>query len=192
MLNRRTLLAHAGGAAAALDIGFTKAGAENASQYVVAHTDAELRHMRSGDQYAVLRQAQTEYPYVDPKKVSYGLLLQFCFSVPHDPTSSIDRGPIPEGITVLRSSRQMTSSQRSPGLYRPAQSRRRVWRGHCPQDRDGQDGLHSRQLPSGFPDKQPTYPDIVINDLPKIASLKQMFPSDYRDKPVLVASAGGN
>jgi len=92
VLNRRTLPARAGGAAAALGIGFTKAGAENASQYVVAHTNEELRHMLSGDLYPVLRQAATEYPYVDPKKVSYGLLLQFYFSVPHDPTRS-NTGP---------------------------------------------------------------------------------------------------
>lgn len=27
---------------------------------------------------------------------------------------------------------------------------------------------------------------IVINDLPKVASLKRLYPSDYRAKPVLV------
>jgi peptide-methionine (S)-S-oxide reductase len=32
----------------------------------------------------------------------------------------------------------------------------------------------------------PTYPYIVYNDLPKVAALKQLFPSLYRDKPVLV------
>jgi peptide-methionine (S)-S-oxide reductase len=33
----------------------------------------------------------------------------------------------------------------------------------------------------------PTYPYIVINDLPKIAALKRVWPTLYRDKPVMLA-----
>ncbi|MEZ5834097.1 MAG: peptide-methionine (S)-S-oxide reductase, partial [Dongiaceae bacterium] len=35
----------------------------------------------------------------------------------------------------------------------------------------------------------PTYPYIVINDLPKIANLKRIFPELYRDDPVLVMAS---
>ena len=35
----------------------------------------------------------------------------------------------------------------------------------------------------------PTYPYIVINDLPKIANLKRLFPDQHREKPVLTAAA---
>jgi peptide-methionine (S)-S-oxide reductase len=35
--------------------------------------------------------------------------------------------------------------------------------------------------------KNPHYPYIVINDLPKIRALKQLFPDYYRDTPVTVA-----
>ena len=36
----------------------------------------------------------------------------------------------------------------------------------------------------------PRYPYIVINDLPKVADLKQLFPEVYRDTPVLVTKSG--
>ena len=35
----------------------------------------------------------------------------------------------------------------------------------------------------------PTYPYIVFNDLPKVANLKQLFPTLYSEKPVLVLAA---
>ena len=38
----------------------------------------------------------------------------------------------------------------------------------------------------------PTYPYIVINDLPKIEALKRLFPDNYRVEPVLVATAGSS
>jgi peptide-methionine (S)-S-oxide reductase len=33
--------------------------------------------------------------------------------------------------------------------------------------------------------KNPTYPYIVINDLPKIENLKRVFAGRYRERPVL-------
>ena len=35
--------------------------------------------------------------------------------------------------------------------------------------------------------RNPTYPYIAINDLPKIANLKRLFPEFYRADPVLVS-----
>ena len=40
-----------------------------------------------------------------------------------------------------------------------------------------------------FLERNPTYPYIVYNDLPKIENLKTMFPDLYSDKPVLVAAS---
>ena len=34
--------------------------------------------------------------------------------------------------------------------------------------------------------KNPAYPYIVINDLPKIENLKRVFPARYRERPVTV------
>jgi peptide-methionine (S)-S-oxide reductase len=39
-----------------------------------------------------------------------------------------------------------------------------------------------------FLEKNPTYPYIVINDLPKIQELKKIFPDLYRARPVMVGS----
>ncbi len=36
--------------------------------------------------------------------------------------------------------------------------------------------------------RNPTYPYIVFNDLPKVAALKRLFPEVYRAEPVLVGA----
>jgi len=38
--------------------------------------------------------------------------------------------------------------------------------------------------------RNPTYPYIVVHDLPKIEDLKRIFTDVYRKDPVLVAQAG--
>ena len=43
-----------------------------------------------------------------------------------------------------------------------------------------------------FLTRHPSHPYIVINDLPKLESLKRFFPALYRAEPVLVAAAGVN
>ena len=37
--------------------------------------------------------------------------------------------------------------------------------------------------------KNPNYPYIVINDLPKVANLKTVFPARYREQPVTAQSS---
>ena len=39
-----------------------------------------------------------------------------------------------------------------------------------------------------FLTRNPRHPYIVVNDLPKIEELKEIFPDLYRDSPVLVGS----
>ena len=46
------------------------------------------------------------------------------------------------------------------------------------------EGYHQDFLTSN-----PTYPYIVINDLPKIRELERLFPDLYRPKPVLVRAS---
>ena len=41
-----------------------------------------------------------------------------------------------------------------------------------------------------FLTRHPTFPYIVVNDLPKIEDLKHVFPDVYRQQPVLVAHEG--
>jgi peptide-methionine (S)-S-oxide reductase len=40
--------------------------------------------------------------------------------------------------------------------------------------------------------RNPAYPYIAINDLPKVDGLKRLFPESYRSDPVLVSAAPSN
>ena len=44
----------------------------------------------------------------------------------------------------------------------------------------------AEQYHQDFLTLNPTYPYIAINDIPKVESLKTMFPNIYADQPVLV------
>ena len=55
----------------------------------------------------------------------------------------------------------------------------------------GRNGLreNARPVEQDFLTRNPGYPYIVINDLPKIENLKQLFAPVYRAQPVLVANS---
>lgn len=38
--------------------------------------------------------------------------------------------------------------------------------------------------------RNPEHPYIVVNDLPKVESLKRLYPALYRPEPVLVSKSG--
>jgi peptide-methionine (R)-S-oxide reductase len=72
---RRFLLSAATGAAALIAarqhvLSFAAAASAKGS-YEVTHTDAEWRRLLTPDQYAVLRQAATEYPFSSPLDKEY-------------------------------------------------------------------------------------------------------------------------
>jgi peptide-methionine (S)-S-oxide reductase len=125
----------------------------------------------------------------NPSLVSYGKLLQVFFSVGHDPTELNRQGP-DEG-----------PSYRS-NIFYTSDAQKRVADAYITQ----LTGAHAfsraivtRVDPFGafFPAeayhqdfliKNPTYPYIVINDLPKLANFKRLLPALYRDTPVRVSS----
>jgi peptide-methionine (S)-S-oxide reductase len=127
----------------------------------------------------------------DPHQISYGRLLQVYFSVAHDPTELNYQGP--DVGTQYRSTIFPTSPEQA-----------RIAKAYI----DQLDTAHA--FPAALattiePDKifypaedyhqdflarRPTYPYIVINDLPKIENLKRAFPALYRDDPVLVLAQG--
>jgi len=53
----------------------------------------------------------------------------------------------------------------------------------------GRDFYPAENYHQDFLARNPRYPYIVINDLPKIENLKRLFPELYRAAPVLVANA---
>lgn len=123
----------------------------------------------------------------DPSQVSYGTLLQIYFSVAHNPTELNRQGP--DTGTQYRSAIFPKSSeqQRVAQAYiaqldaarsfnKPIVTKLETYNGFYPAEEEHQD----------FLTEHPTYPYIVINDLPKVAQLKQLYPDRYQDQPVLV------
>ena len=123
----------------------------------------------------------------DPRVVSYGRLLQIFFSVAHDPTQKNRQGP--DSGTQYRSA-----------LFPANDEQARVARAYIAQ----LDAAHVFDAPiattiepgrafyeaeayhQDFLVQHPTYPYIVINDLPKVEGLKRLFPESFRDAPALV------
>jgi len=127
----------------------------------------------------------------DPNQISYGKLLQIFFSVAHNPTQLNYQGP-DHGTQYRSAVFPLSPMQRSVAeayiaqlgaakAYRaPIVTRVEDYKGFFPAENYHQDFLV----------KNPTYPYIVINDLPKIGNLKAMFPDVYRNDAVLVSKGG--
>jgi peptide-methionine (S)-S-oxide reductase len=126
----------------------------------------------------------------DPKKITYGRILQIYFSVAHDPTEVNRQGP--DSGTQYRSAIFPASAEqtRIAAAYiaqldqahafpRPIQTKIEPGHEFYPAEAYHQDYLTLH----------PESAYIAINDLPKIAELKRLFPDRYRTAPVLVASA---
>ena len=124
----------------------------------------------------------------DPRQVSYGQLLQVFFSVAHDPTQLNRQGPD-------------TGTQYRSTIFAGNAEQAGVARAYIAQ----LDGAHVFKKPiattievgrkfysaekyhQDFLVRNPTYPYIVYNDLPKIENFKRLLPALYRAAPVLVA-----
>jgi peptide-methionine (S)-S-oxide reductase len=123
----------------------------------------------------------------DPTQVSYGTLLQIYFSVAHNPTELNRQGP--DSGTQYRSAvfPENAEQQRVAQAYiaqldaahsfnKPIVTKLETYNGFYPAEDYHQD----------FLTEHPTYPYIVINDMPKVAQLKQLYPDRYQEKAVLV------
>src|SRR5476651_895084 len=123
----------------------------------------------------------------DPSKVSYGKLLQIYFSVAHNPTQLNRQGP--DSGTQYRSAifysdatqkqtaeRYITQLDAAHSFNKPIVTKLETYNGFYPAEDYHQD----------FLTEHPTYPYIVINDMPKVAQLKQLYPDRYQEKAVLV------
>ena len=126
----------------------------------------------------------------DPRVVSTGQLLRVFFSVAHDPTQQGGQGP--DTGTQYRSAIFTTSESQmalaksyiaqldgSGAFSRPIATEVKPLKGFYPAE-----GYHQNYLTL-----HPGNPYIAYNDLPKVESLKRLFPSLYSDKPKLVGDA---
>ena len=126
----------------------------------------------------------------DPRKISYGSILQIYFSVVHDPTQLNRQGP--DVGTQYRSAIFPTSAEqaRLAKAYIAQLNQARVYDAAiATKIEPSREFYPAEDYHQDFLTTHPTYPYIVYNDLPKIEDLKHMFPDLYRADPVLVASA---
>lgn len=127
----------------------------------------------------------------DPRKISYGRLLQIFFSVAHDPTELNRQGPdvgpqyrstifaaSPEQARVARAYIEQLDQARLFGakIVTTIETDKPFY----PAEAYHQDYLTLN----------PTQPYIAIHDLPKIANLKRLFVDTYRAEPALVSKTG--
>jgi peptide-methionine (S)-S-oxide reductase len=126
----------------------------------------------------------------DPRQVSYAQILQILMSVGHDPTQLNRQGPD-------------VGTQYRSAIFPANEAQAQIARAYIAQLNRvkafpstivtkiepgatfyAAEGYHQDYL---F--HNPRQPYIYINDLPKIAELKRIFPGMYRADPVLVAEA---
>jgi peptide-methionine (S)-S-oxide reductase len=121
----------------------------------------------------------------DPAEVSYGKLLQIFFSVAHDPTQLNRQGP--DDGTQYRSNIFYANEQQKKIAQEYIQqlNASKVYRRPIVTRVDPLEAFYPAEAyHQDFLIRNPRYPYIVFNDLPKIGDLKRLFPDDYSDKPV--------
>ena len=127
----------------------------------------------------------------DPRQVSLGSLLRVYFSVAHDPTELNRQGP-DDGTSYRSEIFAATSSQaRVARAYIAQLDKAHVFDAPVVTKVEPLKGFYPAEgYHQDFLINHPDYPYIAINDLPKIAALKRVFPQLYRDPPVKLAAAG--
>ncbi|MCK1734537.1 peptide-methionine (S)-S-oxide reductase MsrA [Bradyrhizobium sp. 138] len=126
----------------------------------------------------------------DPKKISYGKILQIYFSVVHDPTQLNRQGP---DVGPQYRSAIFTSSDEQKKVAeayiaqlngakvfnKPIVTKVGALEAFYPAEAYHQDYLTLH----------PNQPYIAYNDLPKVENLKKLFADNYIEKPTLVSAS---
>jgi peptide-methionine (S)-S-oxide reductase len=126
----------------------------------------------------------------DPRKITYARLLQVYFSVAHDPTELNRQGP--DQGAQYRSAIFPTSDEqaRVAKAYIAQLNSAHAFQGPIVTTIEpGKTFYRAEDYHQDFLAKNPGYPYIVYNDLPKIANLKQLFPALYKPDAVLVSAS---
>jgi peptide-methionine (S)-S-oxide reductase len=113
----------------------------------------------------------------DPSQISYGQLLEVFFAVAHDPTELNRQGP-DEG-TQYRSVIFYSSDEqkRVAEAYIDQLNKARIFSHPIVTQLTPLNGFYAaEEYHQHFLDRNPTYPYIVYNDLPKLKRLQQQFP----------------
>ena len=125
----------------------------------------------------------------DPRVVSYGEILRVYFSVAHDPTELNRQGP--DSGPSYRSEIFFASptQEKIARAYVAQLGAAHVFSDPIVTKIEKLNGFYAAEdYHQDYLIHNPTQPYIVYNDLPKIDALKRVFPTMYRDKPVMLAS----
>lgn len=125
----------------------------------------------------------------DPRRISYGRILQIYFSVAHDPTELNYQGP--DTGTQYRSTIFPTSPQQADiaKAYIAQLNQAHTFRAPVVTTVEpGRTFYPAEAYHQDFLARNPTNPYIAYNDLPKITALQHEFPDLYRADPILVAA----
>jgi peptide-methionine (S)-S-oxide reductase len=125
----------------------------------------------------------------DPKKISYGKILQIFFSVVHDPTQLNRQGP--DSGTQYRSAIFTTSSEQKKvaDAYIAQLDAAKVYRKPIVTKVGPLEGFYPAEAyHQDYLTLHPNQPYIAYNDIPKVENLKKIFAEDYIEKPTLVSA----
>ena len=124
----------------------------------------------------------------DPKKISYGKILQIFISVAHDPTELNRQGP--DTGTQYRSAIFTTSDeqQKVAEAYIAQLNAAKVYNKPIVTKVSALEGFFAAEAyHQDYLTLHPTQPYIAYNDIPKVENLKKIFAENYTEKPVLVS-----
>lgn len=126
----------------------------------------------------------------DPTQITYGRLLQMFFSVAHNPTELNYQGP-DHGTQYRSAIFPVNATQRGIAQSYIAQlDNAHVFSAPVVTHVENFKGFYpAESYHQNFLALHPDYPYIAVNDLPKVADLKRMFPDIYRNDPVLLATS---
>jgi peptide-methionine (S)-S-oxide reductase len=126
----------------------------------------------------------------DPKKISYGKILQIFFSVVHDPTQLNRQGP--DSGTQYRSAIFTSNDEQKKvtEAYIAQLNAAKVYQKPIVTKVGSLEGFYPAEAyHQDYLTLHPTQPYIAYNDIPKVENLKKIFAENYIEKPTLVSSA---
>jgi peptide-methionine (S)-S-oxide reductase len=127
----------------------------------------------------------------DPRKVSYGRLLQIYFSVAHDPTQLNRQGP-DVGTQYRSTIFPMNDEQaRVAAAYIDQLDQAKTFGAKLATTIELAKPFYAAEAyHQDYMTLNPRQPYIAIHDLPKVENLKRLFPQSYRAEPMLVSKTG--
>jgi peptide-methionine (S)-S-oxide reductase len=126
----------------------------------------------------------------DPKKISYGKILQIYFSVAHDPTQLNRQGP--DSGTQYRSAIFTTSDEQKKiaEAYIAQLDGAKVFSKPIVTKISALDAFYPAEAyHQDYLTLHPNQPYIAYNDIPKVENLKKLFADNYIEKPTLVSAS---